>query len=194
MLGLHREKKLYSSSLPKKNFYDNDPEQVSRYVYALQFVENKSVLDVACGRGYGTHFISEKSKKMIGVDIRSDYIEFARSNYVSHNLQFFENDATKINLTNDTFDVIISFETIEHLHDVDSFLKEIVRLLKNNGILLLSTPNGDLSSQDHGKPTNDLHIKEYSESDLRMLLSRFFKRVEMMGQNPKNVNVNLIQD
>lgn len=194
MVRLHGKKKLYQSALPQKNFYDNDPEQVSRYVYALKFIENKTVLDAACGRGYGTYFISKKSKTMVGADIRKDYIEFAQNNYSSNNIQFLESDVTKINLSDNTFDVIISFETIEHLQDADSFLREVVRLLKNDGILLLSTPNRDLSSQDHEKPINQLHVKEYSEMELRESLSRFFSSVEIMGQNPKSVNVVLVQD
>jgi len=194
MVRLRGKKKLYQSAFPQKNFYDNDPEQVSRYVYALKFVKNKIVLDVACGRGYGTYFISKKSKAMVGVDIRKDYIEFARNNYSSNNLQFLESDATKINLSDNTFDVIISFETIEHLQDADSFLREVIRLLKDDGILLLSTPNRDLNPQDHSKPTNELHVKEYTEMELRESLSRFFSRVEIMGQNPKSVNIALVQD
>ena len=92
---------------------------VATYKYALKFIENKRVLDYGCGSGYGSYFLSEKAKSVIGVDINPDAVLMAQKNYVSENLSFSEIKS----LNEKDFDVITSFQVVEHVPDavVDLF-------------------------------------------------------------------------
>ena len=134
-------------------------EHIVRYLFASQFVRSKVVLDAACGTGYGSSLLLDKgAKKVIGVDISKDAIDYCNQNYKKENLEFKIDDCTKLNLNNSYFDAVVSFETIEHLKEPDSFLSEIQRILKRNGMLVISTPN-KLTYQG----SNQFHVKRSEE-------------------------------
>ena len=80
-------------------------------------------------------------------------------------------DATKLSFDNELFDVIISFETIEHFdaNQRDNYLKELYRILKKDGILIISTPNRKITSPNLKKPLNKFHIIEYSVNEIKKL-------------------------
>jgi ubiquinone/menaquinone biosynthesis C-methylase UbiE len=80
-----------------------------------------------------------------------------------------------------SFDVIVSFETIEHVPDDNTFLSEIKRVLKPGGTLFLSTPNASRSDTEGG-PTNPFHFREYQPAELKDVLARYFTSTELMGQ------------
>jgi ubiquinone/menaquinone biosynthesis C-methylase UbiE len=108
-------------------------EHWHRYLYASNFVKNRVVLDIACGEGYGSYLLSKQAKSVVGVDIDSMTIEYAKNNYITSNLSFITGSASKIPISDHhCFDIIVSFETIEHLSEEDQFefLSEIKRLLK----------------------------------------------------------------
>ena len=117
-------------------------EHYHRYLFSLQFCNNKTVLDIASGEGYGTYMLSQQSKKIIGVDIDKDAIDHAKIKYENHdNITFIHGSCLDIPVIDNSIDVVVSFETIEHIYEHEIFLKEIKRVLKKDGILIISTPD-----------------------------------------------------
>lgn len=135
------------------------------------------MLDIACGEGYGTALIGKYAKKVIGVDIDEACIEWASGNYASNNdkLSFVQGTVTSIPLDDNSIDVVISFETIEHVTEADQhlFMSEVKRILKPDGLLIISTPNTELYSikQDLN---NQFHLKEFSKEEFRNFLKEYF--------------------
>lgn len=160
-------------------------EHWHRYLYASQFVKGRVVLDVACGEGYGSNLLAEEAERVVGVDISQEAIGHAVIKYVRENLTFRVGSAAAIPLMEGGgFDVIVSFETLEHLTEANqvAFLGEVRRLLRREGIFICSTPNRLLYSDIRGF-RNEFHIKEYYEEEFRSLLQGYFTRVEVLGQS-----------
>ena len=117
-------------------------EHMAHYIFASQFVKGKIVLDIASGTGYGAHYLARKgAKKVVGVDNSSQAIEYSHKLYSAENVEFMIGDARKIPSGINTFDVVVSFETIEHFNEQEAFIREVKRVLKKDGILIISTPN-----------------------------------------------------
>jgi O-antigen biosynthesis protein len=149
-----------------------------RYVFAAQYVVGRKVLDVACGTGVGTSFLrAVGAHKVWGLDIDSSTIVFARSRYID--CDFAQGDATDMFLPDCSVDVVVSFETLEHLKDQQKFLLECNRVLRPRGILLCSTPNESLSRW--GKE-NPFHFRELTIAEFHDLLASIFVDVELYAQ------------
>jgi len=154
-------------------------EHKIRYLFAKKFVKNKIVVDVACGNGFGTYILARSGAKFLyGIDNDKVVISYAKQKYKDDNIKFIPGNAEKIPLRSNLADVIVSLETIEHLKYPKKFLKEAKRIIKPGGLLVLSTPNGEVSYED-----NLFHIKEYTFSELNILLSDFSRKV-FYGQRP----------
>lgn len=170
--------------IPELTDFNISYEHWHRYLYANSFVKNKRVLDIACGEGFGTYFLSTQAKAIIGVDIDLEVIKYANQNYSNSNLQFINGSAMEIpiNITSQ-FDVIISFETIEHITENDQikFLSEVKRLLKPNGIFIVSTPD-KLYYSDIPNHQNRFHLKEFYRSEFESFLNKSFKHTSIVGQ------------
>ncbi len=116
-------------------------QHIWRYVFASRFSRHNVILDVACGVGYGADHLSKSGKTVVGVDNSLESIVFARKNYPSPNLHFIQADCGALPFRTRTFDLVTSFETIEHIIDRSGYLHEIRRSLKPEGTFLCSTPN-----------------------------------------------------
>lgn len=164
-----------------------EKEHLNRYNFALEYVNDKVVLDIACGSGYGSKILSEKAKKVIGVDISEESINFAKQNFDSKKIKFFVGDVTNLNfIKNNSIDIVISFETIEHLEDYRRFLEEIKRILKKGGTAIISTPNKKFSSPGREKPINPYHVIEFLYEDFDKLLKEYFHNINFCGQTYMN--------
>jgi SAM-dependent methyltransferase len=150
-----------------------------RYEFALPYAQGRDVLDGACGVGYGTAFLSEHARSVVGVDLSGEAIEYARRRYARPNARFERMDLLALDLPDGAFDVVCSFETLEHLPDLDRFLDEVVRVLRPDGTLLVSTPRAEETTRS---PANPFHTVELSRRDLEALLAPRFGRVELWGQ------------
>jgi ubiquinone/menaquinone biosynthesis C-methylase UbiE len=157
-------------------------EHLHRYAFAQSYVSNKTVLDIACGEGYGSNLLAENAEVVIGVDIDQLTIDAARSKYTKQNLKFQSGSVTEIPLPNNFFDVAISFETIEHTDQHGEMLREIKRVLKKDGILIISTPDKDYFAQ-FNTYNNPFHKKELDKKDFSELLHLYFKNVKFLQQN-----------
>lgn len=153
---------------------DTEYSHLSRYELASQYVNGLEVLDIACGTGKGS-FIMVKNgsaKSVLGCDIDSNAIRYAKHRYQIENIDFKVENAQCLPFEN-MFDVIVSFETIEHLSDYDSFLKSVKRALRPGGLFILSTPISDLDFDS--KPKNPFHVQEWGFISFQKLISNYFK-------------------
>jgi len=155
---------------------------IQKYLFAVKNVVGKKVLDIASGTGYGSQIMYEQNVdlEIIGCDKDEDTIKFAHENY-GKNIKFINCDAYSTKFKDDNFDSVISFETLEHLENGSIFIKEISRILKNNGILILSTPNR-IYDEKVTKNIQPFHEKLYSYDELHEVLSKNFKYVRILGQ------------
>jgi len=151
---------------------------LARYEFAREFVRGKKVLDVACGSGYGSAMLKEAGAvKVLGIDISSETIAYARANFQNEGIDFVVGDAEDLSSYRD-FDVVVSFETIEHLQHPEKFLQEIARASAPEGSLIISTPR----REREGSPGNPFHVKEWTEDEFAVLLSQHFHLVNNCGQ------------
>ncbi len=159
-------------------------EHWHRYLFASAFVKNKTVLDVASGEGYGTALLARHASKVVGVDYSHAAVKWAKNTYPAENCTFIAALCTDIPIEGESvFDVVVSFETIEHIDGDDQklFLKEIKRLMKPDGTLIISTPNKKFySERDNYK--NEFHLKEFYREEFEGFLKTYFKHVELGGQ------------
>jgi len=145
-------------------------EHIVRYRAAAELVKGKHVLDIAAGSGYGSAVLAETAKKVVGVDVDKDAIKYANKNYKTSNVEFILGDGVSIPLPDKSLDVVVSFETIEHIEDYRKFMSEVKRVLKPDGLLVLSTPN-DVEFPE----SNHFHIHEFEQKELEKLVAGYFK-------------------
>ncbi len=157
-------------------------EHLHRYAFACKYVTGKTVLDIACGEGYGSNLLAKHAKKVIGMDISGEAVTNASRKYAGEtNLEFRQGSCVNISFESGYFDVVVSFETIEHLAEHDKMLDEIKRVLKKDGILIISSPNRKTYTDDPGHK-NEYHVKElYLHEFSDPLVSRF-EHVDILGQ------------
>lgn len=140
-------------------------EHLHRYHAAALVVKGKSVLDIACGEGYGSHILAMNAASVIGVDIDPESIELAVNKYSKNagNLQFVIGQANAIPSGDNLFDIVIAFETIEHLDEKmqNDFITEIKRVLRPDGTLIISTPDKKNYSDRFGHH-NEFHTREFT--------------------------------
>lgn len=181
--------------LPNIDNIEMREEHVLRYYFAQQFVSGKVVLDAACGEGYGTKIIAENAGKVYGLDISKETIESAKSKYNINNIEFLEGSIKNIPLEDHSVDVVVSFETIEHVDQEtqEQFLEDIKRVLSEDGILIISTPNKKIYSDKYGY-NNEFHIKEFYREEFKNLLEKYFKYIKFYGESYQIVNAINSQD
>lgn len=160
-------------------------EHYQRYQFAKQFVKGKIVLDAACGEGYGSSLLAEKAAKVTGLDLDRNTVEKAEKKYGNEKLSYQSGSVEKLPFEDGTFDAVVSFETIEHVGEEvqKSFLREISRVLKPDGILIMSTPNKTVYT-DLVEGNNPFHVKEFYVNEFREFLSDYFANMEFYCQYP----------
>ncbi|MDP4261657.1 MAG: class I SAM-dependent methyltransferase [Bacteroidota bacterium] len=158
-------------------------EHVHRYRQAIKYIEpGNNVLDIACGTGFGTDILaSHTNGKVIGGDISAGAIEECKRHWNKPNIEFRVLDGTALEFNDHYFDVIVSFETIEHTTSYAKMLAEFSRVLKPGGRLILSTPNAAITSPD-GVIHNPYHTQEFHYDELKELLAGVFPSPQVYGQ------------
>lgn len=156
-------------------------EDMAKFRFASDYVIDKYVLDAGCGAGQGAAYLSQNGARyVVGIDVSPESIVYARELFPKNNLSFVVMDALFLGFPDRTFDVVTSIEVIEHLRQPEQYISEIRRVLKDEGILVLSTPNKLISSPTPGTIW-PYHVKEFYPDELYGLLARYFSRVEMWG-------------
>ena len=165
----------------------NDPatvtEHYQRYNAALSLVKDKIVLDIASGAGYGTHFLASAARMAYGVEIDQKAVEYSREHYVKSNLKYLQGSVEHIPLEDHSVDVVVSFETIEHVSAELQvrMMEEIKRVLKDDGILFISSPEKRYYSEERGY-ANPYHVHELYASEFKDLLEKHFSHIKFAGQ------------
>lgn len=166
-------------------------EHEARYVFAAKYLTGRHVVDCACGCGIGSeYFIKAQPASFHGFDAEPQAIERARKSLAARDGVFVVADALSLPISDGGMDVFISLETIEHIKDDISFVKEAARVLKPGGFFICSTPNRYVTNPGTGiedRPWNQFHVREYTPDELRALLEPWFVVSQSFGQNPNSV-------
>ncbi len=158
-------------------------EHVARYNFFAEYAKNNCVLDAGCGFGYGSAILlNHQPEKVVGIDKSSQALRYAKEKYNLNNIYYTLSDVTCTPFAQKTFDTIYAFEIIEHIKYDDAFLSEMVRILKDDGSIFISTPNKKLSGYEDGSRKNQFHIREYELQEFSNLLSRYFSHVQIYGE------------
>ena len=157
-------------------------EHLQRYKFVLPYLKDKFVLDAACGEGYGSDLIAQKAKNVIGIDISDEAINHAEIKYQRNNLKFIESNIDNLPFEDASFDAVVSFETIEHVpEEVQlSFIKEVRRVLKKDGIFIISTPNKRIAEKY--ETSSKFHVKELYPGELTDYLKSGFEHINLYNQ------------
>ncbi|MDH4203334.1 MAG: glycoside hydrolase family 99-like domain-containing protein [Phycisphaerae bacterium] len=158
-------------------------EHYHRYLFAAGYCKNKTVLDIASGEGYGSFLLSQTARRVCGVDIDSQSVEFANEKYRDEKLSFHVGNCEWIPFEDKYFDVVVSFETLEHISQNQqlTFFKEIRRVLRPGGLLIMSTP--DKNVYDVFSPNNPFHVHEITQNKFCGLVANHFKNYKILTQN-----------
>ena len=165
-------------------------DHIARYEFASTYVRGKLVLDIACGTGYGSKILWDGgAAKVFGVDVSTEAINFALNKYKNERLEFRAGDIGSIDFAANYFDVVVCFETIEHVKNQERALSELLRVLKPDGLLIISSPNREVTSPSKSlrePPNSPYHVMEYSSKEFISALKSRAKIIEIRGQRPKN--------
>ena len=159
-------------------------EHIGRYRFAAGAVRGKRVLDVACGSGYGCAILAETAAEVVGVDISPEAVAHAAGRYASlPNVRFACGDARRVPVQDERFDVVTSFETLEHLpvSGINEYLGEIHRVLAPGGRAFVSTPDRDSYSLG-GDTGNPFHLYEFTRDEFLARLGARFEVAGVFGQ------------
>ena len=158
-------------------------EHLNRYYFVVNQIDlkDKVVLDIASGEGYGSNILSKFAHKVIGVDISNEAIAHAKKKYEGANLNYIQGNAVEIPLEDESIDVVVSFETIEHHDKHIEMIKEIKRVLKKDWILIISSPDKKYYS-DLPKYKNEFHVKELYYDEFRLLIKSNFDKIYFFSQ------------
>jgi len=157
-------------------------EHLHRYAWCTRLVEGKDVLDIACGEGYGSAMLARRARSVKGVDIAGDAVAHASATYQGiHGLEFMQGNAAEIPLDDNSVDVVVSFETIEHHDRHREMLSEIRRVLRPDGLLVMSSPNRVVYTELAGHH-NEFHVKELDFAEFDAVLREQFDEISYFGQ------------
>jgi ubiquinone/menaquinone biosynthesis C-methylase UbiE len=164
-------------------------EHWHRYHFAAPLVAGLEVLDIACGEGYGSALLATRAATVVGADIAPTAVDHARGRYATvANLGFRQADCAAMPFADASFDAVVSFETIEHIVAQEPFVDEIRRVLRPDGLLILSCPNKAEYSDTLGV-TNEFHVRELYRAELAGLLGARFAHSVWYGQRPSFYSV-----
>jgi len=148
-------------------------EHWHRYAAVAPLAAGRRVLDAACGEGYGSYLLAASAAHVTGVDIAASAVAHARSRYARPNLDYVQGSVLALPLPEAAVDLVVSFETIEHLAEQREMLAEFCRVLRPGGALVLSSPNRPVYNEAGGE-ANHFHVRELDGPELADLLTPLF--------------------
>ena len=159
---------------------------MAKYTFANERVGSGNVLDVGCGVGYGTAALVRASRFVVGIDIADEALDVAQTRYVRPRLVFLRGDGENLPFRDNRFNGVVCFEAIEHFANPPRHVSEVARVLRPDGVYILSTPRPGTG----GSPAeNPYHWHEFSRVEFEGLLQDFFGKVKILGQRRKRDSV-----
>ena len=156
-------------------------EHWHRYLFAAEHVAGLDVLDAACGEGYGAAWLARHARSVTGLDIDAATIGAARAKYKAPGLRFETGSVAAMPFADASFDCAVSFETLEHLAEQQAMMSELRRVLRPDGVLIISTPN-KVEYSEKRDFHNEFHVRELDEAEFRALLASQFGAQRWYGQ------------
>lgn len=157
-------------------------EHWHRYAFALPFAKDRKAIDVASGEGYGTHLLGSVAEEVTGFDIDPASIQHAVKRYAAQpHINYQVASAFNLPLENKSIGVVTSFETLEHLAEQEQMIQEFGRVLSDDGLLIISTPD-KLTYSDKTGYSNPDHVSELYQHEFVTLLKQQFPEVHLLGQ------------
>ncbi|MFH1854633.1 MAG: class I SAM-dependent methyltransferase [Candidatus Omnitrophota bacterium] len=173
------EKERISNKNINKYSYNKDK---ARYIFAKKFIIGNRILNIACGEGYGSALLSQNNDHFIyGLDLSEKAISFAKANFINKKLTFYVGDAYNTKFENNLFTSIVSIETLEHLKDHAGFLSELRRILKKDGLLIISSSEKVIKDKFFDNPH---HINLLYKDGIENLLKKYFTVTAIYCQAP----------
>ncbi len=145
------------------------------YDFASKYVKSKAILDDGCGAGYGTSFLTNaEPSETVGLDRSFEAISYASHKYWKPRLSYLIGDGVKLPFGDESFDVVVSSQVIEHVPKYTDYLLEILRVLKSSGILLIGTPNKQ-TFNPNGAPM-PFHFKEFYVKEFERVFTQLLRK------------------
>lgn len=186
---LKSEGKIKDSENYKRDFsaFLSYISHIKAYDFVSPFCMNKKILDIGCFIGYGEKWIAKQAREIVAIDSNSKAIEFARQNRNFSNVEFKKIDARKLPFHDETFDIVIAFQLIEHIspNELSKFLLEVRRVLKMGGIFFITTPNRKFRLLPFQRPFNPEHFQEFTTDGLERILKKIFMELKIEGIRAK---------
>jgi len=159
-------------------------DHMARYGLAAKRAQG-ATLDLGSGVGYGTAVVAAADGRkgpLVAVDISQDALAYGKRTY-DKSIRFVAADAGRLPMRDESFDTIVCIEAIEHVPSANGVLREIARVLRPGGLLIISTPNKWMTSPLRAHPKNPYHVREWYPRSFIALVSRYFRGVEVLGQS-----------
>ena len=149
------------------------------YETAAGLAQDLKVLDLGCNNGWGTSILATSAREIIGIDISKDALASARRDFPELDFRFY--DGTRLPFEDDQFDLVCSFQVIEHVADLHQYLSEIERVLGPSGAAIFTTPNAAIRLDPGMQPWNEFHAREFLGRELNATLAPYFESVAVKG-------------
>lgn len=154
-----------------------ESEHRARYRWAARLVDGASVLDCACGTGYGLEmFAAAGAAALTGVDVDAEAVEQSKRRN-GDAATILRGDIRALPLDDESFDIVTCFETIEHIEEAAAGIAELHRVLKPDGILVISSPNPDVYIGH-----NEHHVHEFRPAELVEAVGEYFAETAVYEQ------------
>lgn len=188
---------------PTRNMYNAVKNWCMKRVMAHsqypKYIWKPKIVDVGCGSGVGSNVLSQEADFVWGIDKNDMSIRFAKETmerakngiYYSAQLTFDQIDIVNDNREFMQFDVVVAIEIIEHVKNVDKFLRAIIRFAKKRRgevikqdptVFFISTPNRNNPKIKKDKPQNLFHVREWTAEEFQKLMEKYFEKVELLNQ------------
>lgn len=153
---------------------------LASYRFAMRFTQGKRVLDLGCGSGYGSALVAETAQQVVAVDVSGEAVRYAAGHHARENLTHqVVLPGADLPFPDGSFDVVLSFQVIEHVENDRHYIQQADRVLESGGVLIVITPNRDVRLMRGQKPWNRWHIREYDATMLASLFDPGRFRLEM---------------